>query len=73
MARRERRDHAAFLLKLLAHNLFRWFLATKYAPLASWRTTWARRVTILRPGRLLRSGRRLRLRTTAVWIAPLRC
>jgi hypothetical protein len=66
-------NHAAFLLKLLAHNLFRWFLATKYAPLASWRTTWARRVTILRPGRLLRSGRRLRLRTTAVWIAPLRC
>jgi hypothetical protein len=61
-------NHAAFLIKLLAHNLFRWFLAEHYAPLARWRTAWARRVTILRPGRLLRSGRRTTLATTPVWM-----
>src|SRR5271167_2193295 len=66
-------NHAAFLIKLLAHNLFRWFLAEQYAPIAHWRTHWARRVTILRPGRLLRSGRRTTLRTTAVWMPPLQC
>lgn len=66
-------NHAAFLIKLLAHNLFRWFLAERYAPLARWRTTWARRVTILRPGRLLRSGRRTTLATIAVWMPPMRC
>lgn len=64
-------NHAAFLVKLLAYNLFRWFLAERYAPLARWRTAWARRVTILRPGRLLRSGRRTVLRTTPVFV-PLR-
>lgn len=66
-------NHAAFLIKLLAHNLFRWFLSEKYTALARWRTSWARRVTILRPGRLLRSGRRATLRTTAVWMPPLQC
>jgi Transposase DDE domain group 1 len=66
-------NHAAFLIKRLAHNLFRWFLVERYAPLARWRTHWARRVTITRPGRLLRSGRRTTLRTTAVWMPPLRC
>lgn len=64
-------NHAAFLIKLLAHNLFRWFLAERYTPLARWRTTWARRVTIMRPGRLLRSGRRTTLRTIAVWMPLL--
>jgi hypothetical protein len=66
-------NHAAFLIKLLAHNLFRWFLAERYAPLARWRTAWARRVTILRPGRLVRSGRGTTLRTTPVWMPPLQC
>jgi hypothetical protein len=66
-------NHAAFLIKLLAHNLFRWFLAEQYAPIAHWRTNWARRVTVMRPGRLLRSGRRTTLRTTAVWMPPLQC
>jgi hypothetical protein len=66
-------NHAAFLIKLLAHNLFRWFLDERYAPLARWRTAWARRVTILRPGRLLRSGRRTTLRTTPVWLPTMQC
>jgi hypothetical protein len=66
-------NHAALLIKLLAHNLFRWFLAEAYAPLASWRTPWARRVTILRPGRLVRSGRRTTLRTTRVWLPKMQC
>ncbi len=66
-------NHAAFLLKLLAHNLFRWFLAEHYSPLARWRSTWARRVVILRPGRLLRSGRRTTLRTAPIWLPPMLC
>jgi len=66
-------NHAAFLLKLLAHNLFRSFVAERFAPLARWRTSWARRVTILRPGRLLRSGRRTTLRTTEVHLPRLQC
>jgi hypothetical protein len=66
-------NHAGFLIKLLAHNLYRGFLADRYAPLAQWRTTWARRVTILRPGRLVRSGRGRRLRTTPVFMPPMRC
>ena len=66
-------NHAAFLIKLLAHNLFRWFLEDRYAPIASWRSTWARRVTIMRPGRLVRSGRSTTLRTTPVFMPPLQC
>lgn len=66
-------NHAAFLLKLLAHNLFRAFVAERYAPLARWRSAWARRVTILRPGRLVRSGRRLALATTTVRLPSMRC
>jgi hypothetical protein len=65
-------NHAAFLIKLLAHNLFRAFLAEHYAPLAGWRSTWARRVVILRPGRLVRSARRTTVATTPVHI-PSRC
>jgi hypothetical protein len=61
------------VLKLLAHNLFRAFVAERYAPLARWRSTWARRVTILRPGRLVRSGRRIALATTTVRLPPMRC
>lgn len=65
-------NHAAFLVKLLAHNVFRRFVAERYSPLARWRTPWARRVIILRPGRLCRSGRRTTLRTTPV-VVPMRC
>jgi hypothetical protein len=66
-------NHAAFLIKLLAHNLYRWFLAERYEALAVWRTSWARRATILRPGRLVRSGRTTTLRTTTVFMPPLQC
>jgi hypothetical protein len=65
-------NHAAFLVKLLAYNLFRWFIAERYTPLTRWRTAWARRVIILRPGRLVHSGRRTCLRTTPVHL-HMRC
>jgi hypothetical protein len=65
-------NHAAFLIKLLAHNVFKRFVAARYPDLARWRTPWARRVIILRPGRLCRSGRRTTLRTTPVAV-PMRC
>lgn len=59
-------NHAAFLLKLLSYNLFRAFVDEHYPSLSRWRTRWARRVIILRPGRLCRSGRRTTLRTIPV-------
>ena len=65
-------NHAAFLLKLLAHNLLRRFVAARYPQLSRWRTPWTRRVLILRPGRLVRSGHSTVLRTTSV-IAPMLC
>ncbi|HOU91420.1 MAG TPA: transposase [Polyangiaceae bacterium] len=55
-------NHAAFLLKLLTHNLLRVYARRKARAVAHWRTPWLRRVLILRPGRLLRSGRRWTLR-----------
>ncbi|HVZ33895.1 MAG TPA: IS1380 family transposase, partial [Polyangiaceae bacterium] len=66
-------NHAAFLIKLLAHNLFRAFLAKRYEPLTRWRSSWARRVIILRPGRLIRSGRRTTLVTIPVRLPTMRC
>jgi hypothetical protein len=66
-------NHAAFLIKLLAHNLFRAFIAQHYPPLTGWRTAWARRVTILRPGRLVRSARRTTVATTPVCLSVMRC
>jgi hypothetical protein len=65
-------NHAAFLIKLLAHNLFRWFLEQRFERIAYWKTPWARRVTIQRPGRLVRSGRRITLRTIKVFMPPMR-
>jgi hypothetical protein len=65
-------NHAAFLAKLLAYNAFRRFVAAKYAPLAKWRTPWARRAIVLRPGRICRSGRSTTLRTTPV-VVPMLC
>lgn len=55
-------NHAMFLLKLLAHNLLRRFVAETEPRIAHWRTPWIRRVLIARPGRLLRSGRQWTLR-----------
>lgn len=65
-------NHAAFLLKLLAYNLFRAFLATNYPPLSRWRTRWARRATILRAGRVCRSARVTTLRMAPIRL-PMRC
>jgi hypothetical protein len=55
-------NDAAFLLKALAFNLFRRWVQARHRPLASWRTPWLRRVCVLVPGRLLRSGGRWELR-----------
>jgi len=59
-------NHAALLLKLLAHNVFRQFVQQRAPALARWRTPWLRRVLIARPGRLLRIGGRWQLRTRAL-------
>jgi hypothetical protein len=56
-------NHAMFLLKLLAHNLLRRFAVESAPRIAHWRTPWLRRVLVLRPGRLLRSGRQWTLRS----------
>lgn len=58
-------NHAALLLKLLAFNLMRRFVETHAPALTKWRTPWLRRVLILIPGRLCRSGRRRTLRLPA--------
>lgn len=59
-------NHAAFLVKLLAYNVFRRFVAAEHPTLAVWRTPWVRRAVILRPGRLCRSARVTTLRTMPV-------
>jgi hypothetical protein len=55
-------NHAALLLKLLAHNLLRRYVNEHLPALRSWRAPWIRRAAILVPGRLLRSSRRWSLR-----------
>lgn len=65
-------NHAAFLIKLLAYNLYRAFLAARYGPLRKWRTSWTRQVVILRPGRLVRSGRRTTVQAPRVYV-PMLC
>jgi hypothetical protein len=55
-------NHAMFLLKVLAFNLLRRYVVAHFAPIAWWRTPWARRAIILQPGRLVRSGRGRALR-----------
>ena len=56
-------NHAMFLLKLLAHNLLRRYVLRLAPRCSHWRTPWLRRLLIVRPGRLLRSGRQWTLRT----------
>jgi len=56
-------NHAMFLLKLLAHNLMRRYAARVSPRCSYWRTPWLRRLLIVRPGRLLRSGHQCTLRT----------
>ena len=64
-------NHAAFLLKMLAYNLLRRFVDDHTPALASWRVAWLRRALLLRPGRLVRSGRRLTVRTAPLVIPML--
>lgn len=65
-------NHAALLLKLLAYNLFRAYLAARLPALSAWRTTWARRVVVQRAGRLVRSARRFTLRAQPL-LVPMLC
>jgi hypothetical protein len=53
-------NHVTLLLKLLAHNLLRRYVAEKAPHLRTWRAPWLRRALILIPGRLVTAaGRRL--------------
>jgi hypothetical protein len=51
-------NEAALLLKLLAYNLVRRWVAAEIPIAAEWRSSWIRRACILVPARLLRSGGR---------------
>jgi hypothetical protein len=58
-------NHAALLLKVLAHNLLRRYVTERlnHVPaLRSWRAAWLRRALILIPGRLGRTGRTWEIR-----------
>ena len=57
-----RANHAALVIKLLAHNLLRRYVRSRAPRIQSWRTPWIRRALILVPGRMVRSGRRRMLR-----------
>jgi hypothetical protein len=50
-------NHAAFLLKMLTHNLLDRYTRRHFPHLSTWRTPWRRRVLLRVPGRLSRSGR----------------
>ena len=60
-------NHAALLIKMLAHNLVRRFAATVMPTLADarWRIQWLRRALINVAGQLVQSGRRWQLRVPA--------
>lgn len=55
-------NEAAFLLKVLAFNLVRRWIATRHPAAKVWRMTWIRDVCVRVPGRLLRAGGRWQLR-----------
>jgi hypothetical protein len=55
-------NHAMVLLKGLAYNLFRRYVAARHPEFGVWRTGWQRVVLVRIPGRLVRSGRRTILR-----------
>jgi Transposase DDE domain group 1 len=50
-------NHAAFLIKLLAHNLVRRYARAVLPSTTRWRMPWLRRALFVIPARLLRSGR----------------
>lgn len=58
-------NHAAFLIKLITHNLVRRFVSAVAPALQSWRLPWLWRLLLRVPGRLVRSGRRWTLRVPA--------
>ena len=55
-------NEAAFLLKVLAFNLLRRWVAARAPRASGWRIHWIRQVCIRVPGRLLRSNGRWELR-----------
>lgn len=55
-------NEAAFLLKLLAYNVMRRWVAHSCPTATRWRASWIRRACVLVPARLLRSGGRWILR-----------
>lgn len=57
-----RANHAAFLLKLLAHNLVHRYVRSQAPELRTWRMPWLWRALFRVPGRLVRSGRQHELR-----------
>ena len=64
-------NHAALLLKVLAHNLLRRYVRAHAPALRTWRAPWIRRAMIAIPGRLNRSGRRITLRMAPRPMMPL--
>lgn len=55
-------NEAAFLLKVLAYNVMRRWVAHSCPSASRWRASWVRRACVLVPARLLRSGGRWVLR-----------
>ncbi len=55
-------NHAALVLKMLAHNLLRRFVRARAPALLRWRVDWVRRALVCLPGQLVRSGRRWSIR-----------
>lgn len=55
-------NHAALLIKMLAHNLLRRFVRVRAPELLRWRVEWIRRALVRVPGQLVRSGRQWSLR-----------
>lgn len=55
-------NHAAFLVKLLAHNLVRRYVLVAAPAATTWRMPWLRRALFHVPARLVRSGRQWTLR-----------
>jgi hypothetical protein len=55
-------NEAAFLIKVLAYNLLRRWVAATAPSAARWRASWIRRACVCVPARLLRTGGRWELR-----------